>query len=129
MLSKSTAYKVLWAGRYLERIENIARVGLFLKDEEGVKAVFAVSDVREYLKSQFNLMREDMRSFADENVIASLSYLERAVLSDATGEKYYRDVLESVLSVGNAVEGMMAPHSKFMLPKKQEEVREESRNV
>ncbi len=130
MQSKSTGYKVFWAGRYLERLENIARVGLFLSmrgDEELLKSSLSVDDIKGYVEMEFNMMREDMRNFVDENVMASLSYLERAVFSDSSGEKYYKDLLQSVLAVGSAIEGFMAPSSNSAIPKKQEEVREEDR--
>ncbi|WP_054846911.1 hypothetical protein [Sulfuracidifex tepidarius] len=94
-------------------------------EEDLVKTSLSVDDVKGYAETEFNILREDMRSFADENVMASLSYLERAVFSDSIGEKYYRDLLQSVLAVGNAIEGFMAPSSNLAMPKKQEEVREE----
>ncbi|MUN30013.1 hypothetical protein GC250_11350 [Sulfolobus metallicus DSM 6482 = JCM 9184] len=128
LLSKSTGYKIYWAGRYLERIENVSRMGLFLSlkgEEDSLKAILATNDVKDYLKTEFLLVREDIRSFVDDNVIASLAYMERAIYSIDDGEKYFRDLLQATLAVENAIENFMAYPSNTIFPKKQEEVREE----
>lgn len=112
----------------MERIENASRMGLFLSlrgEEDSLKTILATNDVKDYLKTEFLLMREDIRSFVDDNVMASLAYMERAIYSIDDGEKYFKDLLQATLAVENALENFMAYPSKTIFPKKQEEVREE----
>lgn len=104
----------------MERIENVSRMGLFLSlkgEEDSLKAILATNDVKDYLKTEFLLVREDIRSFVDDNVIASLAYMERAIYSIDDGEKYFRDLLQATLAVENAIENFMAYPSNTIFPK------------
>lgn len=124
---KSTAYKVYWTGRYLERIENIARFGIYLDDKgisiQELNNILGVSDVFLYLSNEFQLLREDIRGFGDEAVMNALSALEITIYAKRDNiSKYFADILNAVIYLENMVEENLKPQSVYIMPKKQEEI-------
>jgi len=127
-LIKSTAYKVYWAGRYLERIENIARFGIYFAEKgipiEDMNKILGTDDVFSYLSNEFKILREDIRAFGDEMSMNALAALEASIYAKNNDlKKYFMDVLNSTLYVLNVIEENLRPKSITILPKKQEEIR------
>ncbi len=125
---KSTAYKVYWAGRYLERIENIARFGIYFAEKgipiEDMNKILGTDDVFSYLSNEFKILREDIRAFGDEMSMNALAALEASIYAKNNDlKKYFMDVLNSTLYVLNVIEENLRPKSITILPKKQEEIR------
>ncbi|AOL16636.1 hypothetical protein BFU36_07905 [Sulfolobus sp. A20] len=125
---KSTAYKVYWAGRYLERIENIARFGVYFAEKgipiEDMNKILGIDDVFSYLFNEFKILREDIRAFGDEASINALSALEASIYAKNNDLKsYFMNVLNSALYVLNVIEENLKPKSISIMPKKQEEIR------
>ena len=112
MITRSTAYKIYWAGRYLERIEDIARASLCalhsnvpldsLAKEFGLNSK---EEIIEYIKKSFEMLREDIRGFADESVIIQVNNLGFAIDSEHNDmEKYFSSILTSVMALGSSLE-------------------------
>ncbi|WP_221288446.1 alpha-E domain-containing protein [Stygiolobus caldivivus] len=129
MITKSTAYKIWWAGRYLERIENTARMGLIAlecgKDVNELPKVLGINkDVFTYLKDNLDVLREDLRSFGDEAVINSVATLEGAIYAKNNDLKeYFKGVLQAALFLGSIIEDKIGPTITTFYPRKQEEIK------
>ena len=122
------AYKIFWAGRYLERIENISRMYLLAIDKcnpsEVPQYLGANEDIKKYLISSFEMLREDLRAFGNERIMNALATLEGALYSSNSDLKgYFSSVLQSVLYLGSIIEDELKPVQQVGLPKKQEEVK------
>jgi hypothetical protein len=127
-LIKSLAYKVFWAGRYLERIENICRMYLLAIDKcspTEVPLYLGVNeDIRKYLVRNLEMLREDLRAFSDEKVMNAVATLESAIYSSNSDLKsYFSAILQSVLYLGSIIEDEIKPVQQTIIPKKQEEVK------
>ncbi|MFP3202993.1 MAG: alpha-E domain-containing protein [Sulfolobus sp.] len=125
---KSLAYKVFWAGRYLERIENICRMYLLAIDKcspTEVPLYLGVNeDIRKYLVRNLEMLREDLRAFSDEKVMNAVATLEGAIYSSNSDLKsYFSAILQSVLYLGSIIEDEIKPVQQIIIPKKQEEVK------
>lgn len=125
---KSLAYKVFWAGRYLERIENICRMYLLAIDKcspTEVPLYLGVNeDIRKYLVRNLEMLREDLRAFSDEKVLNAVATLEGAIYSSNSDLKsYFSAILQSVLYLGSIIEDEIKPVQQTIIPKKQEEVK------
>ncbi|MEJ2776213.1 hypothetical protein DDW09_02845 [Sulfolobus sp. SCGC AB-777_L09] len=125
---KSLAYKVFWAGRYLERIENICRMYLLAIDKcspTEVPLYLGVNeDIRKYLVRNLEMLREDLRAFSDEKVMNAVATLEGAIYSSNSDLKsYFSAILQSVLYLGSIIEDEIKPVQQTIIPKKQEEVK------
>lgn len=126
---KSLAYKVFWAGRYLERIENISRMSLLAIDKGGdissIPSYLGIDeDVQKYLINNFEILREDVRAFGDEKVMNALSSLEGAIYSSTSDlREYFLAVLKSTLYLGEVIEDQLKPVITTTLPRKQEEIK------
>ncbi|QPG48984.1 alpha-E domain-containing protein [Saccharolobus solfataricus] len=112
MLPKSIAYKIYWAGRYLERIENICRMSL-LAINNGLNINTVAKqlgfdneyELINYVKTSFQYLRENVRSFADEKVIIQVNTLEFLIDSDKSDlQSYITQLLNGVYNVGNSFE-------------------------
>ncbi|AAK41546.1 alpha-E domain-containing protein [Saccharolobus solfataricus] len=112
MLPKSIAYKIYWAGRYLERIENICRMSL-LAINNGLNINTVAKqlgfdneyELINYVKTSFQYLRENVRSFADEKVIIQVNTLEFLIDSDKSDlQSYFTQLLNGVYNVGNSFE-------------------------
>jgi hypothetical protein len=126
-LIKSTAYKVYWAGRYLERLENIARFSLLLLDKglnlDDLNKALGVDDVFSYLASQFEVMREDLRAVAGEEVMNALASMEASVYASKEDvRRYFLNLQNSSFYLGRAMEDELGPNVSYFPPKKQEEI-------
>lgn len=126
---KSLAYKVFWAGRYLERIENISRMSLLAIDK-GVDISSTPSylgindDIQKYLISNFEILRENIRAFGNEKVMNALSSLEGAIYSSTSDLRgYFSAILKSTLYLGEVIEDQLKPVITTTLPRKQEEIK------
>ncbi|QGA53886.1 hypothetical protein GFS03_04480 [Sulfolobus sp. E5-1-F] len=112
MLPKSIAYKIYWAGRYLERIESICRMSLLaINNGLGINAVakeIGLNDENElinYIRMTFQYFREDIRSFADEKIIVQVNGLEFLIDSDKSDpESYFKHLLNGVYGIGSSLE-------------------------
>lgn len=129
MIPKSLAYKIYWSGRYLERIEDISRACLFalhshysldyLAKEYGLENE---SDIFRYIKSSFEFLREDLRSFADERILIqvnSLGYILELQSSDL--ESYFTSILNNILLLGSMLENYLIERKSEMRVRIQEE--------
>jgi len=126
-LIKSTAYKVYWTGRYLERIENIARFGVYLANNgisiQEMNNILGVKDAFLYISNEFQLLREDIRGFGDEAVMNALSSLETTIYAKRDNlSKYFADILNTIIYLENMVEENLKPQFVSIMPKKQEEI-------
>lgn len=85
------------------------------------------NDVQKYLIENFEMLREDIRSFADEKVMNALSSLEGAIYSSTTELRgYFSSVLKSTLYLGEVIEDQLKPTVNTNLPRKQEEIKTQS---
>jgi hypothetical protein len=126
-LIKSTGYKVYWTGRYLERIENIARFGLYLTEKgmsvQDISEILGTDDIFSYIINEFQFLREDIRGFGDEANMNALSSLETAIYTKPDdAKKYFINILNSVTYLGNTLEENLKPKFISIMPKKQEEI-------
>jgi len=126
-LIKSTGYKVYWTGRYLERIENIARFGLYLTEKgmsvQDISKILGTDDIFSYIINEFQFLREDIRGFGDEANMNALSSLETAIYTKPDdAKKYFINILNSVTYLGNTLEENLKPKFISIMPKKQEEI-------
>ncbi|BCS93093.1 alpha-E domain-containing protein [Metallosphaera javensis (ex Sakai et al. 2022)] len=112
MLTRSIAYRIYWAGRYLERIENIGRISIIAINSgisldsvakgyglEGQKELF------DYIRTSFEYLRENIRSFAGERLMIEVNEMELRINSskeDLLG--YFNGIISSTVSLGNALE-------------------------
>ncbi len=124
---KSTGYKVYWTGRYLERIENIARFGLYLTEKgmsvQDISEILGTDDIFSYIINEFQFLREDIRGFGDEANMNALSSLETAIYTKPDdAKKYFINILNSVTYLGNTLEENLKPKFISIMPKKQEEI-------
>ncbi|AWR96734.1 hypothetical protein DFR86_03635 [Acidianus sulfidivorans JP7] len=133
MITKSTQYKIFWAGRYLERIENITRTSLLLIDKgislEELQKYLGIGnqDIIKYIQNNFEILREDIRSFGNEKIINALTSLEGAVYSSTDQKRdYFSLVLRTTLHLGEIIEDEISPKNVINIPKKQEEIRTQS---
>ncbi|QXJ32027.1 alpha-E domain-containing protein [Saccharolobus shibatae] len=112
MLPKSIAYKIYWAGRYLERIESVCRMSLLAINNglslNAIAKELGLNDESElinYIKTSFQCFREDVRSFADEKVIVQVNSLEFLIDSNRSDlQSYFTQLLNGVYSVGSSLE-------------------------
>ncbi|MCH4816168.1 MAG: alpha-E domain-containing protein [Saccharolobus sp.] len=112
MLPKSIAYKIYWAGRYLERIESVCRMsllainnGLSINTIAKELGLNNESELINYIKTSFQYFREDVRSFADEKVIVQVNSLEFLIDSNRSDlQSYFTQLLNGVYSVGSSLE-------------------------
>ncbi|QGR19584.1 hypothetical protein D1868_05985 [Stygiolobus azoricus] len=129
LITKSTGYKILWAGRYLERIENIARIGLLTvecgKTTDEISKLLGINkDVFTYLKDNLDFLREDLRSFGDEAVINAVTTLEGAIHAKSDNLKdYFNGILQASLYLGSVIEDKLRPNTGIFYPRKQEEIK------
>ncbi|ARM75197.1 alpha-E domain-containing protein [Acidianus manzaensis] len=131
MISKSTSYKIFWAGRYLERIENLSRTCLLLLDkglplQDFQKYLGINEDIVKYIQRNFEIMREDIRSFGNEKVMNAVASLEGAVYSSKESREYFASVLRFTLLLGEIIEDEISPKNIVNIPKKQEEIKTQS---
>ena len=81
-------------------------------------------DVQKYLIENFEILREDLRSFANEKVMNALSSLEGAIYSSTSDLRgYFSSVLRSALYLGEVIEDQLKPIVNANLPRKQEEIK------
>ncbi|ABP95049.1 MULTISPECIES: alpha-E domain-containing protein [Metallosphaera] len=113
MLTKSLAYRIYWTGRYLERIENICRISIIAVNNgssldsiakgyglKGEKELF------EYVRMSLELLRENIRSFANEKLMIEVNEMESRINSPKDNlVSYFSDIISSAMRLGNSLEG------------------------
>ncbi|WP_338602537.1 alpha-E domain-containing protein [Sulfolobus tengchongensis] len=126
---KSIAYKIYWAGRYLERIENVCRISIFtLKSGLDLKSVakeYGLEDEKEvinYIRTSFQYLREDIRSFGDEKLMIEANSLGFLIDSDNSDLiNYFTQILNGVINLGNSFEKYFVEVRSEMKIRSQEE--------
>ena len=129
MITKTTAYKIYWAGRYLERIEDIARASLCalhsntsldsLAKEYGLNSK---EEIVIYIKKSFEFLREDIRGFADESIMIQLNNLGFIIDSNYTDmESYFSSILTSVMALGSSLDNYFVERKTEVRISSQEE--------
>ncbi|BFI76974.1 alpha-E domain-containing protein [Sulfurisphaera ohwakuensis] len=129
MIPRSTAYKIYWAGRYLERIENMCRVSLLalhngvsldnLAKEYGLKDG---SEIFQYIKNSFAMLREDLRSFVDEKTLIEVNSLGFQIDSDVNDlEGYFIRILNDANKLSQSLETFFVKSKEELRIRAQEE--------
>lgn len=116
MLTKGLAYKVYWVGRYLERIDMTCRV-VISEMTSGDLSRGALNDLTggtmegivNYLKSNFEPMREDLRAFGDSRVISATESLGAVMEIDfrENPRQYIEGVIVAVSALAAALESQL----------------------
>ncbi|BFH74652.1 alpha-E domain-containing protein [Sulfurisphaera javensis] len=129
MIPKSIGYKIYWAGRYLERIENVCRASLFAlhngKSLDSLAKEYGLEnekDLMKYIKTSFEYLREDIRGFADERILIEVNSLGLQINSNTSDlESYFSRLLIVINSIGSMLENYFIKTKEEMRIRSQEE--------
>ncbi|MCY0849744.1 alpha-E domain-containing protein [Sulfuracidifex metallicus] len=112
MLTKSLAYRIYWAGRYLERIENICRISVIALNNgislDSIAKEYGLKDEKElfeYIRMSLEQLRENIRSFASERMMIEVNEMELRINSPKDNLiSYFNNIISSAMSLGNGLE-------------------------
>ncbi|EZQ04906.1 hypothetical protein CM19_08015 [Candidatus Acidianus copahuensis] len=73
-----------------------------------------------YLLSSLTLLREDLRQLGDEAIISALAVMESRLNMKQRGIKYFEDVLNSAIFLGDSIEKYFSAGEMFSTQRQDE---------